>query len=192
MSERRRQKGLRFALGAQILLLPENADEVETLARTCRDELGIDYLVVKPYSQHLSSDNKRDIDYSAWVSLGKELQKYNNDKFNVVFRSHTMHKLGSSHRYSVCHSTPFLWGYVMASGIVSGCSAYLLNEMFEFGNINEQTFEEIWTGPRRKRNFEYVMNELDIAKCRVNCRMDEANRYLATLIDERPAHVNFI
>jgi GTP 3',8-cyclase len=192
LASRRRAKNLECVLGAQILLLPENADEIATLAKTCRDDLGIDYLVIKPYSQHLSSNNLVDIDYTSWLEMGKELEKYTTDKFNVIFRSHTMRKYTETDRYTRCHSTPFLWGYIMANGIVSGCSAYLLNEMFEFGNINKQSFEEIWTSDKRKRNFEYVTNELDITKCRKNCRMDEANRYLFKLIDEPPSHVNFI
>lgn len=195
MTERRRAKGLRCTLGAQILLLPENAHEIENLARICRDQLGIDYLVVKPFSQHLASENTayRDIDYSKWFDLGKILESYSTDKFNVIFRSHTMKKyMEADHGYTHCYSTPFLWGHVMATGIVSGCSAYLLNDLFEFGNLNEQTFEQVWTGDKRKRNFEFVTNELDITNCRKNCRMDEVNRYLFKLIEKQPPHVNFI
>ena len=103
-----------------------------------------------------------------------------------------MKKYSSNERYTRCFSTPLIWGYIMANGIVSGCSAYLLNDLFEFGNINEQSFQEIWTGEKRRRNFEYVTNELDITNCRKNCRMDEANRYLFELIEDPPSHINFI
>ena len=188
-------KGLPCTVGAQILLLPENAHEIETLARLSRDQLGIDYLVVKPFSQHLASNNilYRDIDYSKWLDLGEKLKAYSTDRFSVIFRSHTMKKyMATDHGYTHCYSTPFVWAHVMANGTVSGCSAYLLNDMFEFGNVNEQTFEEIWSGERRKRNFDYVTNELDISNCRKNCRMDEVNRYLFKLIDDQPLHVNFI
>jgi hypothetical protein len=37
----------------------------------------------------------------------------------------------------------------------------------------------------------FVKNELNIDKCRVNCRMDPVNRYLWDL-KSPPAHVNFI
>ena len=192
MVERRNSQQLDCVIGAQILLLPENVDELVPLVEICRDQLKIDYLVVKPYSQHLSSNNKRRIDYSHWLGLEEELKVYDTEKFNVVFRSRTMEKLKSGDRYSKCYSTPFLWAYIMANGVVSGCSAYLLNELFEFGNINNESFTEIWTGEGRRKNFEYVSNNLDITNCRVNCRMDEANRYLYKLIDDHPKHVNFI
>ena len=192
MVEKRRAQQLDCVIGAQIVLLPENVDEITLLAKICRDELGIDYLVIKPYSQHLSSKNQREIDYSPWLRMEKNLEKFNTKNFNVVFRANTMKKYSSNERYTHCYSTPFIWGYIMANGIVSGCSAYLLNDLFEFGNINEHSFQEIWTGEKRRRNFEYVANELDITDCRKNCRMDEANRYLYALIDDPPSHINFI
>ena len=194
MTERRRDKGLDCTIGAQILMLPENVDEIETLIKICRDELGIDYLVIKPYSQHHSSNNQKykDIDYAVWLDMEKDLSSYSTETFNVIFRGNTMRKYTAADRYSHCYSVPFVWGYIMASGVVSGCSAYLLDEKFEFGNVNEKSFEEIWTGEKRKQNFEYVTNELDVSTCRKNCRMDEVNRYLYKLIDENPPHVNFI
>ena len=87
-----------------------------------------------------------------WLEMGEELEKYSTENFNVIFSvSHTMRKNTlEADRYTRCHSTPFLWAYIMANGIVSGCSAYLLNKKFEFGNINENTFQEIWAGERSK------------------------------------------
>ncbi|MFH1305232.1 MAG: SPASM domain-containing protein, partial [Candidatus Omnitrophota bacterium] len=68
---------------------------------------------------------------------------------------------------------------------------YLGDERFLYGNIYENTFREIWEGEKRRRSLRWVENELDTAKCRINCRMDEVNRYLWELRNPSK-HVNFI
>jgi radical SAM protein with 4Fe4S-binding SPASM domain len=194
--EFKKANNLSCTLGVQSLLLPENADEMDTLAKLCRDELGLDYLVVKPYSQHLSSDTHRyeNINYEDYLSLEQQLKKYQTDQFNVVFRSHTMQKHieDPQTRYNKCNATPFFWAYVMADGSLYGCSAYLLDGKFNYGNLNEQSFEKLWHGEKRKENFDFVLNQLDIKDCRKNCRMDDINRYLFDLKENRINHVNFI
>ena len=194
--EYKKAHGLDCTIGAQSLLLPENAGEMEMLARLCRDEIGLDYLVIKPYSQHLFSETHayEHVDYSAYLAMAASLEKLNTGNFQVVFRENTMRKYleDESSRYKKCNATPFFWAYVMADGSVYGCSAYLLDKRFEYGNLNEQSFQAIWEGERRKANFHYVRNDLDIRECRRNCRMDEVNRYLYRLRENLVQHVNFI
>jgi cyclic pyranopterin phosphate synthase len=193
--EYKKAHGLDCTIGAQSLLLPENAHEMETLALLCRD-IGLDYLVIKPYSQHMFSETHvyEGVDYGAYLEMAESLEKLSSDGFNVVFRANTMKKYmeDDSQRYKKCNATPFYWGYVMADGSVYGCSAFLLDKRFEYGNLNESTFKEIWEGERRKANFHYIRNELDIHECRKNCRMDEVNRYLYQLRENLVKHVNFI
>ena len=192
----RRERGLHCNIGVQSLLLPENANEMETLAQICRDEIGLDYLVVKPYSQHKFSETRlyEKLNYGSYLDRAEALEKFNTPEFNVVFRANTMkkHMEDEGQRYHKCGATPFFWAYVMANGAVYGCSAYLLDQRFDYGNLNDQTFEEIWRGDKRRANFGYVKNEMDISECRKNCRMDEVNRYLSDLTDKRVAHRNFI
>lgn len=191
----KREKGLACVIGAQSLLLPENAGEMAALARTCR-EIGLDYLVVKPYSQHLASDTRtyEKIDYGDYLHLEEALARESRDHFNVVFRAHTMkkHDIGNEGRYPVCLSTPLLWAHVMTDGKVYSCTAFLNDERFYLGNLNNESFQAIWEGERRRENFEFVRHHLDISACRVNCRMDEINRYLFDLRADRIPHVNFI
>jgi radical SAM protein with 4Fe4S-binding SPASM domain len=194
--EAKRRHGWKCAIGAQSLLLPENAHEMDALARICRDEIGLDYLVVKPYSQHLFSDTHiyADIDYSRYLALEETLQPLNSDGFTIVFRMNTMkkHIQNTAARYAKCNATPMFWAYVMADGAVYGCSAYLLDPRFMYGNINEGSFQSIWEGPGREASFKYVRNGLNIEECRKNCRMDEVNRYLYGLKEGLIDHVNFI
>lgn len=192
-AELRNRKNLKCSLGSQMVLLPENEMECVTLAKTMKS-IGLDYLVIKPYSQHKKSITRKyqKIDYSQSLEFKQQLEALNDDDFSVVFREKTMDKLmENGHYYEKCYSTPNFWAYIMADGSVYGCSAYLLDDRFCYGNINQNSFQEIWEGEKRLTNLEYVKNELDISECRQNCRMDEVNRYLWD-IKHPPEHVNFI
>ena len=194
--KQRRDKGLQTTIGAQAILLPENAAEMEELARICRDEIGLDYLVIKPYSHHLSSDTERykDIDYSDYLELEGPLSQWSNENFSLIFRAHTMRKYAQdvAERYSTCYSTPIFWAHIMTSGELYACPAYLSDKRFSLGNVFEEGFQGVWEGEKRKQNFDFVRHQLDISECRRNCRMDEVNRYLFELVEGRVPHVNFI
>jgi MoaA/NifB/PqqE/SkfB family radical SAM enzyme len=188
----REELGSRCTLGAQILLLPENEGEVELLARELKRR-GVDYLVVKPYSQHLMSDTREyeDVDYARYLALEDRLRDLSGDRFQVIFRARAMKKLGEEKRaYERCLALPF-WSYIDSYARLWGCSAYLGNEDFCFGSLAEHTFEELWQGERRKAIMERVARDHDTTACRRGCRMDEVNRYLWELTHPS-AHVNFI
>lgn len=180
------------ALGMQLLLLPENHHEAVALAKLARN-IGMDYLVIKPYSQHPQSKTKRysNIKYSEYEYLRDELLSLNSEDFNAIFRIHTMEKWNEPQRnYRRCLALPF-WSYIDAAGNVWGCSVYLSDERFLYGNIYKQSFREIWEGKKRLHSLRWVEKDLDVSQCRINCRMDEINRYLWELKNP-PEHVNFI
>lgn len=179
-------------LGVQTLLLPENASEVESLAEKAK-ETGLRYIVVKPYSQHHKSRTRiyQDLDYTKFYHLKDKLTGFQDKEFSVIFRERTMKKMKRTVRgYDRCLALPF-WSYIDAGGNVWGCSAYLGDERFRYGNIHEQSFEQIWTGELRKKNLKLVAEQLDPEDCRMNCRMDEINLYLWELTHPKE-HVNFI
>ncbi|MFC1501492.1 radical SAM protein [Elusimicrobiota bacterium] len=189
----RKSKNYKCAIGAQMMLLPDNHNTVLELAHTVK-EIGLDYLVVKPYSQHLASHTTKykNIDYSKYLYLDKELKKFNSDFFKVIFRINPISKMiEKAGRYEKCFSVPFFWAYVTSGGDVYGCSAFLNDDKFCYGNIKEEKFKKIWEGEKRKLGYEYVGNELNIENCRINCRMDEINRYLWDLSNPSE-HANFI
>lgn len=165
-------------LGVQMVMLPENASE-GPLLQALAEEVGLDYCVLKPYSQHKKS-------------ITREYEGYKPVKFSVtsektVLRAQAFNTQG--HSYERCPSTPFMWAYIQANGDVYSCSAYLLDDRFLLGNINEQTFREIWEGERRRKNWE-MMKTHDISECRVNCRMARVNEYLSDF--GKVPHASFI
>ena len=173
-----KRKG-RCMIGVQMLLLPENQHEAPILQKLC-DDAGIDYLVFKPYSQHKFSITKQYDGFTPDIPQAGP---------RTVVRVESI--ATKEIPYDRCHATPYLWAYVMSSGDVYSCSAYLLDDRFNLGNLHRSSFGEIWHGDRRRANWELVTKTLDIHECRLNCRMDKTNRYLEELKIGVPG-VNFI
>jgi radical SAM protein with 4Fe4S-binding SPASM domain len=187
-----RENGWPCTLGAQAILLPDNAAEMEELAVKVRDA-GASYLVVKPYSQHPSSHSQMyaHVDYVHYDDVANCLEQCNTENFRVIFRRHTMNKLQCAGRgYDRCLALPF-WAYIDSAGDVWGCNSFIGDDRFRYGNINIESFTAIWEGGLRQRSMDFVATELDASACRLNCRMDEINRYLWE-IKHPSLHVNFI
>jgi radical SAM protein with 4Fe4S-binding SPASM domain len=191
-SKMRKNNGYHCTLGMQIVLLPDNYKEVVLLAKKA-SAIGMDYLVVKPYSQHPLSKTKifKNIKYGRYLDLSEKLKKLNNEHFNVVFRMNTMKKWDDAERnYKHCLALPF-WAYIDSGGNVYACSIYLTKNKFCLGNIYKSSFKEIWESKKRDDLVCWAAKELNTAKCRVNCRMDEVNRYLWDLTHPSE-HINFV
>ena len=184
----KRNQKLNTTLGAQLLLLPENKDEVVALAKILRD-IGFDYFTVKPFSQHPSSKAKLLVDYSEAEEIGREVRQYETDDFKIYFRSQSIENLRTEKSYNVCHGIYFMT-HITASGNVCPCVVFMEDD-FCYGNINERTFDEIWESERAKEIRSRFDKEFICKHCRKNCRLDEMNKYLYAL--KHPgAHVNFI
>ncbi|MDD2653680.1 MAG: radical SAM protein [Candidatus Omnitrophica bacterium] len=178
-------------IGVQFLLIKENSGEEVKLAEKLRD-LGVDYLIIKPYSKHLYSHSKvkDDYRYENCIKNEDKFKKLENDSFKIYLRKHTMMKLKSKRRYAHCLGLPF-WAYLDAEGNFFACSSYLGRKEFNFGNIYKSPFKDIFNSLARRRIIKYCATNLNTYKCRKNCRLDEINTYLWEL-KYPAAHFNFI
>ncbi|HZR03617.1 MAG TPA: radical SAM/SPASM domain-containing protein [Burkholderiales bacterium] len=165
-------------IGVQMVLLPENQHEVEAFERKA-EEAGAHYVVIKAVSQQKFSINRQ---YENFIPIVPESKR-------AIVRADSMRT--QEIPYDKCQATPYFWAYWMSSGDLYSCSAYLLDERFNLGNLNTHTFKQIWQGEKRRQNWEYVRKHLDIHECRLNCRMDKVNRYLTDLEGGVP-NVDFI
>ena len=184
-----RRKGS-CAIGVQCVVLPENCFEMRGLASMCADA-GVDYLVLKPYSQGTFSITRQyeGVDYKAMRAYLQGVVEFSNDTFKVIYRANAMQQESQKHLYDKCRATPYSWVYSMGDGRVFTCSAHLMDERFCIGNLNDNTFQEIWEGERRRENWE-LMKSFNIKQCRLNCRMNASNKFLHQLVTVK--HRNYI
>lgn len=205
----KKNKNYSCVIGAQVVVLPENEKEILCLAGELSKN-GADYLVVKPYSPHPLDNSDaidiKDLGYDEpgfLVSLEWVEHHASSERFKVIVRYNAFRSVVDEEKsYNRCLSVPFFWGYVTSGGDVYSCSIFLGDERFKLGNINEQTFQEIWEGEKRRQNWE-MMKDFDVSVCRKGCRMDACNRFLLTVkkegisfletfSGEEIKHVNFI
>lgn len=101
-----------------------------------------------------------------------------------------MKKLACKREYAQCLALPFMV-YIDAKGNLWPCIVFMGKEELSYGNLYEESLEEIWEGDRRKKLIRYFSNMDLESNCRELCRLDEMNKYLSEL--KYPGeHVNFI
>lgn len=180
---------LKTTIGVQLLLIPENEDEILKMAKVLR-ELGVDYFTIKPFSQHPKSKNCIKIDYNKFLDLEKQLQSLQTDEFKIYFRANAVRKLSHKKGYNKCRALPFMV-HVDANANLWPCIAFVGVDDLKYGNLYESSFVDIWEGTNRKKVVDYF-NNMNIEKsCREICRLDEMNIYLHELSNPGE-HVNFI
>ena len=185
----KRDQNLTTTLGVQLLLLPDNKDEIVEMGQRLK-EIGVDYFTIKPFSQHPQSQHILQVDYKEMLELENQIKGLETEEFKIYFRAHAMKKLESKRCYKHCWALPFMV-YVDAKGNLWPCIVFMGKEELKYGNINESSFVEIWEGNHRKEIVKYFMNMNLEENCRELCRLDEMNRYLNKL--KYPGeHVNFI
>jgi wyosine [tRNA(Phe)-imidazoG37] synthetase (radical SAM superfamily) len=178
-------------IGFQILVLPENRNEIITLAKRIRD-IGGDYLVLKPYSVNPKALHSgfNTLNYRNYDDL-EATKDLNTSSFKVIFRKDAMER-SENHtmQYLSCLALPF-WGFIDSGANFWGCLRHIGENDFNFGNLINQTFKDVVYSQKRLnaiKNFELNGN---IENCHIACRMDSINYYLWELRHPSP-HVNFI
>ncbi|MDD4202857.1 MAG: radical SAM protein [Candidatus Omnitrophica bacterium] len=186
----KKKNKFKTTIGTQFLLLKENANELSTLASKL-SKIGVDYLIVKPYSKHPLSINNiaEGLNYKDMMDLDKSLNKYRK-KINIIFRKKTMEKRFSKKNYDRCLGAPF-WAYIAATGDIYPCHNFLGVQKFSMGNLNDNSFSSIWKSEKRKKIMDFLYTKNDVQKCRELCRLDAVNEYLWELTHPGE-HVNFI
>ena len=185
----KRDKNLSVTLGGQLLLLEDNKDEVYQLAKNLR-EIGLDYITIKPFSQHKYSGHLISVDYSESLEIERRVKELVTDDFAVYYRHQAVKNLSMEKPYERCYALPFMT-HISAAGEIFPCVAYVGIKDFLYGNLYKKSFVEIWESAHTREIMNNFSGEFLKKNCRKACRLDEMNKYLSELKNPG-AHVNFI
>lgn len=188
----KKKNNLEIAIGSQFVVIPENIDSLVDATTTLRDA-GVDYLAIKPFvhqNQKQGYHIEKPLDASLLNKYLLTAESHTNESFKVMVRKNAFEEYGIRN-YSHCFGTSFI-SVLNSAGDMATCLPYWDNSDFVFGNIYEQSFQEIWHGERRSEIKKMLETQLDIKKCPPNCRPNAINDFLYELKFPSTEHINFI
>lgn len=191
MAKVKKELGAAVQLGSQIAICPENVREIYDVARISK-ECGIDYTQIKPvifHPQSSPSQLERDFFLSALRSARETREKLEDDRFRVYVKEDQFGAILAPDyergAYRKCYANFF--PIIEANGRIYYCSQTRGLAEFALGDLNKNSFQEIWESERRKKIFESI----DIMKCQPVCRCHPINKALWAIRHPGPG-VNFV
>ena len=203
MVDIKRRNNLKVTIGLQMVLMPQDADQIMPFARLGK-ELRPDYAVIK----HCSDDENGSlgVDYTAYPKLFEclhEAEALSDEEYKCVVKWSKIEQ-GNKRTYQRCYGAPFIL-QISGSGLVAPCGM-LFNERykkFHSGNIVEQRFRDIVKSDRYWDVVNYLASPAFNAQtmCGSLCLQHKVNEYLDEHVKGRndlvepvgvPQHVNFI
>lgn len=179
-------------VGLNFVAEPRNHHEMVDFARLGK-QIGAAYVTIRCVfdpTKPLSDDMR-----AAMRSAALAAKAIEDESFRVFLGNFTDRYLNAdaTFPYSKCLG-PNLIGIVGGDGEVYACCFLRGNKRFSFGNVNDQTFADIWKGDKRQ----HVMNAVYRGECgRVCAGGMTANRYntyneiLNYLMAEEKKHAEF-
>ena len=206
--EYKRKNDSECTIGVYCVLFNENLDDVYEGTKWLRD-IGVDYALFKPISQgtgniqHIQAANLEN-----HPTLVSDLETLQTDDFHVTVRADLIRDGYVRLGYDRCYGLPFECA-IDADGSVYTCNWYWGKEEFKYGNLNDNSFPEIWESEKAKSLRSHVSSpEFKIGNCCGSCKQNSINKTLyqinhnpdkAREIEETlkspgitPQHVNFL
>jgi radical SAM protein with 4Fe4S-binding SPASM domain len=194
----KKEKGYACTIGLQMVLIPENFDQVVRLGHLGA-KLGADYLQVKQCSdteyKELGIEAK---DYAKATAALKEVEALDRPDYTVTVKWNKINVLGNTEvyrqgfrKYDICYGTPLL-GQVSGNGKVYPCGPFFGKDRFYMGDIHETSYYDIVNSDRYWKVHEDIQKNVDVhCDCTVGCRQDYINKFLWDLKNP-PDHINFV
>jgi len=198
LARRKKEKNYDCTIGLQMVLIPENFDQVINLAKLGA-EIGVDYLQIKQCSDTEYGElGINAADYKQVMDRLKEVEKIGNENYLIKVKWNKINILAETdvykcgfRKYDICYGTPFL-GQISGNGKVYPCGPFFGKERFCMGDITRESYFDIVKGDKYWKIHQDIVDNVDVHyDCTVGCRQDYINKFLWD-IKNPPAHINFI
>jgi len=166
----RNSTGSKVEIGIGFVITEENYHEIPQFSELIK-ETGVDYGQYKPsiennlFNAEFWTDKVKGLLEEAFKTNSKAV--INLYKFNDIVESNL------DQPYPVCYGHQFC-PCIDADAEVWACNQLRGMKEFSFGNLREQTFEEIWKGKRRQE----VIAKIKPSECPKLCKNNEINKIL--------------
>ncbi len=181
---------LNITIGMQMVLTPDCFDQVLPLSRLAIS-LGVDYLQIKQFSDP-GDERLHRFDYEKYSQVTdnlKEAEAMSTENTNIIIKWGMIGQV--KRKYDHCIDLPFLF-QISGNSKCYPCGYLFNQERYCYGDLKEQTLEEIITSDRYWSIIDYMATEFDVHKdCMGRCRHDFCNEFLTDYLNP-PEHVNFI
>jgi radical SAM protein with 4Fe4S-binding SPASM domain len=191
LAKLKKRQNLKSTVGVVFFVFENNGHEVLPTARLMK-ETGIDYVVFKGVGDYQKNNNYvSDKGLSEKFDAGLiEAENLSTDSFSCVVRRDMMDETYGGKPYDKCLSLPFMTN-IDSDGRIFGCGGYWQDDRYCYGDINKQSFSEIWNGEEHKKIMNNMINNVNFEECYNCCRNHAINKFLDSL-DNPPNHINFI
>lgn len=162
LADARRRHASGSTVGVSYMVSATSWPHMERAALMARDA-GADYIQFRPFwGQAIPID-----------AALEDCQRYATDSFRVLSAAQKYDRLDQPRGYTTCHGSHFA-GVIQADGQMPLCCNLRGRPEWYLGNVREDGFRAVWTGPRRAE----LLARLDVARCVPLCRLDAINPLL--------------
>jgi len=183
--EIKRRNGYDCNVNVQMVVMPQDRDQILPLTKLCKEELRPDYLIFKHTAD--SRDGDLGVDYrkySELFPLFEEAESHSDDDFRVSVKWSRIADEGKRD-YQRCYGVPFII-QMSGNGLLAPCGQ-LFNERykkFHIGNICETRFRDLVWSDRYWEVVRYLASdEFDAQRnCGPNCLQTNTNSWLDKLV----------
>ena len=180
------RKDPRNIVGFSFIVCRDNYDEIVEAAQLAKI-LGCNNirfsLAYTPQGERMFKD--------IWDKVVEEIEEAKQEEtrdFKVFAFSNRINEIAQKTRSSACYFHEFV-ATIGANHSLYPCCLLKYDPKFNFGNLKEKSFEEIWFGKKRREFIERVRRG-----CDYSCWMTQKNEFIHYLIQDKRnlRHINFI